>query len=97
MTFFGVKSTKILCKLTQFFFFICSKIKYFLKFVIFVAKKKVGQQFFPPPLLLLMFDPVFGIVKNQDPGSGINIPDPQHCLNVLNTSCVMGVCSLVYF
>jgi hypothetical protein len=20
--------------------------------------------------------------KNQDPGSGINIPDPQHCLQV---------------
>jgi hypothetical protein len=22
--------------------------------------------------------------KNQDPGSGINIPDPQHCLLVLD-------------
>jgi hypothetical protein len=21
-----------------------------------------------------------GMGKNQDPGSGINIPDPQHCL-----------------
>jgi hypothetical protein len=23
---------------------------------------------------------IWGWVKNQDPGSGINIPDPQHCL-----------------
>jgi hypothetical protein len=23
-------------------------------------------------------DPGFGMAKNQDPGSGINIPDPQH-------------------
>jgi hypothetical protein len=25
-------------------------------------------------------DPRSGMGKNQDPGSGINIPDPQHCL-----------------
>jgi hypothetical protein len=25
-------------------------------------------------------DPGSGMGKNQDPGSGINIPDPQHCL-----------------
>jgi hypothetical protein len=24
-------------------------------------------------------DPGSGMGKNQDPGSGINIPDPQHC------------------
>jgi hypothetical protein len=29
-------------------------------------------------LLLLFLDPGFGMGKNQDPGSGINIPDPQH-------------------
>ncbi len=30
-------------------------------------------------LLLLFLDPGSGMGKNQDPGSGINIPDPQHC------------------
>jgi hypothetical protein len=42
--------------------------------------------FFYPSLLLLFLDPGSdirdpgsGIGKNQDPGSGINIPDPQHC------------------
>jgi hypothetical protein len=29
--------------------------------------------------LLLFLDPGSGLGKNQDPGSGINIPDPQHC------------------
>ncbi len=28
-------------------------------------------------------DPGSGMGKNQDPGSGINIPDPQHCENPL--------------
>jgi hypothetical protein len=27
---------------------------------------------------LLFLDPGSGMDKNQDPGSGINIPDPQH-------------------
>jgi hypothetical protein len=27
-------------------------------------------------------DPGSGMGKNLDPGSGINIPDPQHCLRV---------------
>jgi hypothetical protein len=31
--------------------------------------------FFSP---LLFWDPGSGKGKNQDPGSGINIPDPQH-------------------
>jgi hypothetical protein len=26
-----------------------------------------------------LFDAVSGIEKNSDPGSGINIQDPQHC------------------
>ena len=41
--------------------------------------------FFHPSLLLLFLDPGSeirdpgsGMGKNQDPGSGINIPDPQH-------------------
>jgi hypothetical protein len=41
---------------------------------------------FHPSLLLLFLDPGSGMGKNQDPGSGINIPDSQHwlyqlCLN----------------
>jgi len=27
-------------------------------------------------------DPGSWMGKNQDPGSGINIPDPQHCINL---------------
>ncbi len=49
----------------------------------FVTPKKVWQQIcFHPSLLLLFLDPGSGMSKNQDPGSGINIPDPQHCLGV---------------
>jgi hypothetical protein len=33
-------------------------------------------------------DPGSGMGKNQDPGSGINIPDPQHCfLHSINCAC----------
>jgi hypothetical protein len=42
--------------------------------------------FFHLSLLLLFLDPGSGLGKNQDPGSGINIPDPQHCYIVLNCS-----------
>jgi hypothetical protein len=28
-------------------------------------------------------DPGSGMGKNQDPGSGINILDPQHCLQIM--------------
>jgi hypothetical protein len=35
--------------------------------------------FFSPLSLLLFLDPRSGMGKNPDPGSGINIPDPQHC------------------
>ncbi len=40
--------------------------------------------FFHLSLLLLFLDPGSGMGKNQDPGSGINIPDPQHW--ILRTS-----------
>ncbi len=51
-------------------------------------KKKVLQLiFFHPFLLLLFLDPRSGMGKNQDPGPGINIPDPQHWFKInLNTS-----------
>ncbi len=45
--------------------------------------------FFHPSLLLLFLDPGSeirdpgsGMGKNQDPGSGTNIPDPQHCFKL---------------
>ena len=46
-------------------------------------QKKVWQQiFFRPSLLLLFLDPGS---ETRDPGSGINIPDPQHCNQVCKT------------
>ncbi len=58
------------------------KTKIIINFVKFVLHKKLWQQiFFHPSLLLLFLDPGSGMGKNQDPGSGINIPDPQHWLS----------------
>jgi hypothetical protein len=34
--------------------------------------------FFSPLSFVAVFDPGSGMGKNQDPGSGINIPDPPH-------------------
>jgi hypothetical protein len=60
------------------FFFSISKIKWFY-FVKFMAPKKgMTTNFFSPCISLLVLDPGSGMGKNQDPGSGINIPDPQH-------------------
>jgi hypothetical protein len=49
------------------------------------------KRFFFTPLFSTLFldpgseirDPGSGMGKNQDPGSGIYIPDPQHWLNQL--------------
>jgi hypothetical protein len=46
------------------------------------------SNFFSPLSFVAVFgsgirDPGSGMGKNQDPGSGINIPDPQHCMIVL--------------
>ena len=59
----------------------------------FVATKKGLTTNFFTPLFCCCFwirdpksglrDPGSGMGKNQDPGSGINIPDPQHCLLLL--------------
>jgi hypothetical protein len=48
-------------------------------------KKRYEKFFFSPLSLIAVFgsgirDPGFGMGKNQDPESGINIPDPQHCI-----------------
>ena len=34
--------------------------------------------FFSPLSFVAFLDPGSGMAKNQDPGSGIKIPDPQH-------------------
>jgi hypothetical protein len=36
---------------------------------------------------LLFLDPGSGMGKNQDLGSGINIPDPQHCWTRIKREC----------
>jgi hypothetical protein len=65
------------------FFFSISKIKY-VHYVKFVATTKgMTTNFFSPLSFAAVFgseirDPGSGMGKNQDPGSGINIPDPQH-------------------
>ena len=59
----------------------------------FVAKKKGMTTIFFHSSLLLLFldpgseigDPGSGMGKNQDPASGINIPDPQHRSNLCLT------------
>jgi hypothetical protein len=53
------------------------KIKIILNFVKFVAKRRYDKKFFSPLSFLAGFGSGRG--KTQDPGSGINIPDPQHC------------------
>jgi hypothetical protein len=57
-------------------------IYYFVKFV--ATEKRMTTNFFSHLSFVAVFgsgirDPGSGIGKNQDPGSGINIPDPQHC------------------
>ncbi len=49
------------------------------------VRKQILKKFFLPPHVFGIWDPGSGIqdpgsgmVKNPDPGSGINIPDPQH-------------------
>jgi hypothetical protein len=52
----------------------------FVKFVT-TEKSMLSKKYFHLSLLVLFLDPGSGMGKNQDPGSGINIPDPQHCRN----------------
>jgi hypothetical protein len=56
-----------------------------VNFVIFVAIKKDRTTNFSPFFLVAVFGS--GMDKNQDPGSGTNIPDPQHCLSDVATHC----------
>ncbi len=57
-------------------------------------KTDVKKKFFTSPCFLGsgIRDPGSGMGKNPDPGSGINIPDPQHCLYLLP----MKHCSVLF-
>jgi hypothetical protein len=64
---------------------------YFVKFV--ATYKGMTTNCFFTPLFCCCFwivDPGSGMGKNQDPGSGINIPDPQHWRGV-KVSLGMGL------
>ena len=77
MTILWVKTSIILGKLCQIYFLQHIKNKIIISFVKFVATKNgLAKKDFSH----LSFVAVFGsgMAKNQDPGSGINIPDPQH-------------------
>ncbi len=65
------------------FFLQLLKINIIYNFVIFVATKKGRTtNFFHPSLLLLFWirDPGWTKIRIRDTRSGINIPDPQHCV-----------------
>jgi hypothetical protein len=72
-------------KTGQNFFLQHLKNKIIFNFVKFYDyKKRFDNNFFSPLSFVAVFgsgirDPGSGMGKNQDPGSGINIPDPQHC------------------
>jgi hypothetical protein len=73
--FFGKKFYNFL-KTGPNFFLQHFKNKIILNFVKFVLQKRYDNKFF----FTLSFVAVFGsgMGTNQDPGSGINSPDPQH-------------------
>ncbi len=69
MKFFWVRSSIILCKLAQSFFFHLLKNNFFFNFVIFVATKKgTTTNLFIPSLLLLFLDPG-SVIRDKHPGS----------------------------
>ncbi len=82
---FGVNNIYILFQLTHIIF--CTvKILYTVilwKFL-WLKKCKTTKLFFDF-LFFLLLDPGSGMEKNPDPGSGINVLNPQHCLE-LNTN-----------
>ncbi len=73
-------------------------------FLATVKVRPKDKRFFPLPLLLLWLDlgsgirdprsgirdPRSGIDENQDPGSGINIPELQHCYRVPYRNKIFG-------
>ncbi len=61
-----------------------------MKFV--ATKKDMTTNLFSPFSFVVFLDPGSGMGKNQDPGSGINIPDPQHWYDRLVLDCGCGLC-----
>jgi hypothetical protein len=68
-----------------------------------VATEKGWTTNFPPSFFAVVgseiLDPGAGIDKKQDPGSGINIRDPQHCffLNKLSPNSSLWGISNCFF
>ncbi len=89
MIIFWVKTSIILWYLAQIFSLSFQKQNNIQFCEIFGYKKKYDNKFFFTPLFCCCFwirDPGSEMGKNQDLGSGINIPDPQQSLK-LNIPC----------
>ncbi len=87
VTIFWVKKFSNSLKIGPNFFLQHFKNKIIFNFVKFMATKKVPgmtTNFFHPLFCCCFWirDPRFGMGKNQDPGSGIKIPDPQHWMGI---------------
>ncbi len=57
------------------------------------TNKRKLTHFFPTTFLVLLLDlgsEIRDLGKSQDPGSGINIPDPQHCFQGYTTNTYHG-------
>ncbi len=86
MIIFCIKSSIILWKLAQIFLFSNSNTNNFQFCEIWANKTRYDKKKFSPLSFVSVFgsgirDPGSGMGKNQDPGSGINIPDPQHWIH----------------
>ncbi len=82
VTVFWVKSSIILWKLAQIFFFGIPKVKKFsILWNLWLQNKVWQQNFFHPSLLLLFLDPGFGI---WDPRSGIRDKHPRSATLLLS-------------
>ncbi len=98
MTIFWIKSSIILWKAAQIFFFSNSNTKQFSVLWNLWLQNKVWQKKFFTPLFCCWFwirDPRSGIrgpgwvkIRIRDPGSGINIPDPQHRVKLWHSEYV---------
>jgi hypothetical protein len=88
VTIFWLKSSVILGKFAQIFSSAFQKRNSFQFCEICGYRKRYDKKFFftACPFFCCCFwirDPGSGMGKSQDPGSGINIPDPQHCVRIL--------------
>jgi hypothetical protein len=84
VTIFWGKKTKKFCQLAQFFVpyrYLFNNKKNFSLGILLLQKKGQKTNYFSPLLFCCCCywtrDPISGIDKNQDPGSGINISDTR--------------------